>query len=505
MPDTAPRPGATEPVLAVVARARELAARIGPAELQGADEGARLQEAVELVLGVLADLPDSAKPTASRVLWRAGQYAAADSLGDLAALGRYAATHGEPVQLLHQLPKAATDADRLELIHQHRLWAQDLEAAAAKAPIERPARTGPRDKLRLGLFSSDLRHHVVAFFAQPLFQHLDPRFELYAYSAWRGAPDVAQQWLAGRTAAFRILPEDDRAAAELIAADDLDLLVEMGGPTSLTRPGVLAYQPARRQASWLGYPHSLGLSAMDYFVADPWLVPRRRELLLEQPLLMPDAWVCLAPAAFQAEPAPAPEPPVARHGYVTFGTANDPYQFSPRLLAAWARVVAAVPGSRFMIVRPEAGAPVFREAIARHFAAEGVSADRLDFRPVRGGVNALYAEIDIALDTFPLTGGATTCDALWMGVPTVSLIGEAPYERLSASLLANAGLEDLVATTEADFQRIAVALAADPARLGELRRTLRERIRSRPLGQADRFAADFYELMARTIAADQAR
>ena len=504
MSDTTARPPATDPVMAVVARARELAARLGPAELQGADEGARLQAAVELVLGVLPDLPEPARPTASRILWRAGQYEAANGLGDLTSLGRYAATHGEPVQLLHQLPKVASDADRLELIHQHRLWAQGLEAIAAAHPIERPARA-PRDKLRLGLFSSDLRHHVVAFFAQPLFQHLDPRFELYAYSAWRGDPDVAQQWLASRTAAFRILPEDDRAAAQMIAADDLDLLVEMGGPTSLSRPGVLAYKPARRQASWLGYPHSLGLSAIDYFVADPVVAPPRCEFLLEAPLLMPDAWVCLAPAAFQAEPAPVPEAPAARNGCLTFGTANDPYKFSPRLLAAWARVVAAVPGSRFMIVRPEAGAPVFREAIARAFAAEGVGADRLDFRPVRGGVRALYAQIDIALDTFPLTGGATTCDALWMGAPTVSLIGPAPCERLSASLLTAAGLGDLVAGSETEFQAIAVALAADTARLTEIRRTLRGSIRSRPLGQADRFAADFYDLMARTIGADQAR
>jgi predicted O-linked N-acetylglucosamine transferase (SPINDLY family) len=261
----------------------------------------------------------------------------------------------------------------------------------------------------------------------------------------------------------------------------------------------VAFKPARRQASWLGYPHSLGLAAIDHFVADPYLVPPRRELLLEEPLLMPASWICMAPAAFPDEPRPAPEPPMSRNGHVTFGTANNTYKFNPRLLNTWAKVLAAVPGSRFMIVRPEVGAPSLQANIARHFAAEGVAADRLEFVAQRGNIRPLYAEIDIALDTFPLTGGTTTCDALWMGVPTVSLVGEAVFERLSWSILSNAGLAELCATTVEDFIRLAVALAGQPERLAELRRTLRERIAARPLGQPERFAHDFYDLMARAV------
>jgi predicted O-linked N-acetylglucosamine transferase (SPINDLY family) len=351
----------------------------------------------------------------------------------------------------------------------------------------------------LGFLSSDLRHHVVAFFVQPLFEFLDPRFQLYIYSSYPGAPDVVQPWFEGRAAAVRKLPADDSDAAAIIADDNLDLLIDLGGPTSFNRPGLLAYRPARQQASWLGYPHSMGFSTIDYMIVDPRLRPARPDLLIERPLELPHSWVCLAPAAFQARPEPAPGP-TERAGVITFGTANDPYKYTPHVLRTWARVVAAVPGARFMIIRPEAGAPAFQDNIADFFAEQGVARDRLDFRPSRGAIRPFYAGIDIALDTFPVTGGTTTCDALWMGVPTVTLVGEALHERLSWSLLSGLGLADLGATTVEGYVAAAVALAGDRARLRDLRRNLRDDILAAPLGQPRRFAADFYDLMARTVA-----
>jgi predicted O-linked N-acetylglucosamine transferase (SPINDLY family) len=161
--------------------------------------------------------------------------------------------------------------------------------------------------------------------------------------------------------------------------------------------------------------------------------------------------------------------------------------------------VAAVPGSRFAFVRPEGGSQAFRERVLAAFAAEGVAAERVIFHAVRGGHMALYGEIDITLDTFPLTGGTTTVEALWMGVPVVSLKGPATFERLSWSILANAGLGDLAADDMADFERIALALAADRDRRAELRRTLRERIRQSPLGRSEDFAADFYAMVEAAV------
>ena len=138
----------------------------------------------------------------------------------------------------------------------------------------------------------------------------------------------------------------------------------------------------------------------------------------------------------------------------------------------------------------------------RFGCAEGIAADRLEFRAVRGKHMPHYNDIDITLDTFPQTGGTTTCEALWMGVPTVTLVGEALFERLSYSILHNAGLGDLCATSPGQFIDIAVALAANGDRIQALRTGLRDQIRASPLGQTEQFARDFYDLIARTVAAD---
>jgi len=223
--------------------------------------------------------------------------------------------------------------------------------------------------------------------------------------------------------------------------------------------------------------------------------------MLERRLAVPDCWICMAPAAFGDEPSEAPAPPAVANGHVTFGTANDPYKITPQALAAWARVLLATPGSRFLFLRPEGGSPTFRANMTRHFIEAGVSPERVQFKVVRGGVRPAYAAMDIALDTFPVTGGTTTCDALWMGVPTVTLSGPALHERLSLSILSNAGLGDLAADDLDGYTRIAADLAADVPRLAALRQGMRQRIRAHPLGQPQKFAAAFYGTIARALTA----
>lgn len=461
-------------------------------------EGANLEAAAQLILEALPRLPMSASAVAGQILWAAGFYDEAESFGSFAEIGRYWAQNGAPAALLQQFAKVDGDADRLELLAQHRLWAARAEAAAAARPIARPARGGG-EKLRLGFLSSDLRDHVVARFLRPVLEHADPRFELFGYSGYPGPPDAQAQWIAGRLAAYRRLPPDNREAAALVAADGLDMLIDLGGTTEHNRPAVLAWKPAPVQASWLGYMHSVGLSTIDYLIGDPRIMPPRRELIVETPLLMPETCYCLDAVGFPEGVAVDPTPPVVRNGYVTFGTANNPYKYSPRMLRAWAQAVAATPGSRFLFVRSENGSPSFRRNMAQRFAEAGVGADRLAFPILEGDHWAHYNAIDIALDTFPQTGGTTTCDALWMGVPTVSLRGEAYYERISYSLLGAVGLEDLVAGDVEGFVATATALAADVPRLAGLRAGLRDRIRQSPVGQPERFARDFYALIAGAI------
>ena len=403
------------------------------------------------------------------------------------------------VGALHaQLGRVRTMQDRLTLVDCHRQWGKRYEMKPVPLRTARgPA--GPR--IRVGFVSSDLRHHPVSYFALPIFEHYDrERFELFAYSFHPGAPDAVQRDIAGRIAGFRRMPNmPERDIALQIADDNLDILFELGGSTHLNRLEVMAHQPAPVQVSWLGYPHSSGLSRIGHILVDPYLKPPDPRLLLERPFEMPSSWVSLGRLGFADHPILSGLPE-AREGRLTFGTMNNPYKYAPEAIALWARVLQRVPGSRFLMVRPEAGVATFREAMERAFARHGIAADRLAYAAVRGQHMAHYNSIDIALDTLPQTGGTTTCECLWMGVPTVSLVGPAFFERLSYSNLVNAGLKDLAVDTPDAYVDAAVALAADVQRRRDLREGLRATIRRSPLGDTRRWVQDFETLIERTLA-----
>jgi predicted O-linked N-acetylglucosamine transferase (SPINDLY family) len=292
------------------------------------------------------------------------------------------------------------------------------------------------------------------------------------------------------------MPERD--IAQRIADDRLDILFELGGSTHLNRLEVMAHQPAPVQVSWLGYPHSSGLSRISHILVDPYLKPSDPRLLLERPFEMPSSWVSLGRLGFIDHPI-LPELPEERARRLTFGTMNNPYKYAPEAIALWARVLQRVPGSRFLMVRPEAGVGTFREGMARAFARHGIAADRLAYAAVRGRHMAHYNDIDIALDTLPQTGGTTTCESLWMGVPTVSLVGPAFFERLSFSNLANAGLRDLAVDTPDAYVDAAVALAADVERRRALRHGLRQTMRHSPLGDARAWVRDLEAVIVQTL------
>ena len=396
-----------------------------------------------------------------------------------------------------QLGRVRTMQDRLTLMDCHRQWGARYEATAT--PL-RPHRAPPGARIRVGFMSSDLRHHPVSYFAQPIFDHYNrDRFDLFAYSFHPGEADAVQQQIAEQVSAFRVMPNmPEREIARRIADDRLDILFELGGSTHLNRLEVMAHQPAPIQVSWLGYPHSSGLSRIGHILVDPYLRPPDPRLLLEQPFEMPSSWVSLGRLGFTDHPI-QPGLPEERAGRLTFGTMNNPYKFAPEAIALWARVLQRVPGSRFLIVRPEAGVVMFRANMARAFARHGIAPDRLAYAAVRGQHMGLYNAIDIALDTLPQTGGTTTCECLWMGVPTVSLVGPAFFERLSFSNLANAGLRDLAVDTPDAYVEAAVALAADVERRRALRLGLRETIRQSPLGDSRGWVRDFEALTMRVL------
>ncbi|MET0294902.1 MAG: tetratricopeptide repeat protein [Phenylobacterium sp.] len=437
----------------------------------------------------------------TEVLIRVCAFEERDRLAPFEEVGRRWASGGMHAALLAQLARSETPADRRELIHQHKLWGEQAQAAAARAPIRRPPRRAPDGKIRVGFMSSDLRAHPVAYFALPLFEFYDrQRFELYCYSFYQGQEDGIQKAITGAVKAFRWHPDiSDRDAAQMIADDQLDILIELGGSTHMNKLNVMAFHPAEKLASWVGYPHSAGPTAIDHIVLDPHLVPDDPALLIETPLVMPHSWLALGRTFSERHEINTESLASDRNGFITFGTANNPHKYSERLIRTWARVVAAVPGSKFAFIRPEGDTPSFRANIERYFAAEGVSADRIVFHTVRGAHMPFYNEVDVTLDPFPLTGGTSTCEALWMGAPVVNLRGEALFERLSYSILSNVGLGHHSVEDIDGYIDLAVRLAADREQRMELRRTLRDRIKASPLGQQETFARDFYEMIAGAV------
>ena len=469
------------------------------------DEGANIQEAYDSLTEAmkLGPLPPEDLFIGRQVALRVGDYALLDSISNFRDFGRYLARSGSHGPFLQHLGRVATPEDRYELLDQHRDWGRRVEERARRNPITRPAPRAKNGRIRLGFMSSDLRNHPVGYFALPLFQHLDrERFDVFCYSFYTGKEDRLQRYIASQVSMFRWVKSiSDRDAAQMAANDQLDILIELGGSTHMNKLDVMAWRPAPMQASWLGYPHSAGLESIDYLMVDPYMTPPDPKLMIEKPMTMPHTWLCLGEGQFRDEHQINPITPEERNGFLTFGTANNPHKYGREMLRTWARVVASVPNSRFLWVRPEGGARSFREHMLAIFAEEGVAPERVRFEAVRGAHMPFYNEIDIALDTFPLTGGTTTCETLWMGVPVVSLVGEALFERLSYSILSNAGLGDLTTHTRDDYVAAAVKLAGDPARRMTLRATLRDQIKASPLYAHKQFARDFYDLVAWTVQA----
>jgi predicted O-linked N-acetylglucosamine transferase (SPINDLY family) len=404
--------------------------------------------------------------------------------------------------LHYELGQVDSLEDRIRIVEWHRDWGRREQSTIRQ--VQRPARPaihGER-KLRVGFLSSDLRNHPVTYFALPLLEQYDrDRVQVFCYSFYEGQKDQVQGFIESKVDAFRWWPRKPSAeVAEGIAEDELDILFELGGSTAMNKLEVMAYRPARIGASWLGYPHSAGLETIDYILTDPYIRPADPRLLIEKAFEMPDSWVALGRLGFHDRVQILDGLPEERRGALTFGTMNNPYKYTPKCLDAWAAVLRAVPGSRFLFVRPEASGESFMANARAIFAARDVDPARLEFVGVRGQHLPHYNSIDIALDSFPHVGGTTTCETLWMGVPTVTLAGPGFPERLSYSNLSNAGLGDLCAFTAEAFVEKAVALAEDRARRRQLRAGLREMIRKRPLGDAQRFVDAFFAKCAEVCA-----
>ena len=372
----------------------------------------------------------------------------------------------------------------------HREYHRRHAAALSRLQLPHANERDPDRRLKVGYISPDFRAHACAFFLAPLFAHHDrTRVEVYAY-AEVAHPDAVTARLRGLVPHWRsTVGLSDEQVAALIRADGIDVLVDLAGHTANSRLLALARKPAPVQLTYLGYPATTGLETMDYRLTDGRAEPAglSERYYTEKLVRLPHSLWCYQPFADMPE---VTELPALGRGYLTFGSFNNFAKIGPRVVALWAEVLRAVPTSRLVMVTVPAGET--QAELRQRFADHGIEPDRLELhdRLGREAYLRLFGEVDVALDPFPCNGGTTTCDALWMGLPVVALVGTTFLSRASYSVLAAAGLEFLAAPTPADYVALCVRLEAEREALAGLRAGLRAQLSASPLLDAPGFAHD---------------
>ena len=374
------------------------------------------------------------------------------------------------------------------ILAEHRAWG---ERHARGIAIEAHSNDrSPGRRLKIGYVSADFRRHPVGYFILPLLEkHDHAKFEIFCYSSVR-APDAVTERAKQSSDVWRnILGVGDAEAARRIREDRIDILVDLAGHTSYGRLPVFARKPAPVQVTYLGYPNTTGMGAMDYrltdAVADP---PGMTDAMNVEKLwrLTGCAW-CYEPREELAEIEPK------KSGALTFGSFNAFAKVNSPLVELWAELLKRTPGSRLLLKSAGAGEASSQRLVREMFARFGIAEDRIEMLGQTANAREhleQYNRVDVALDTYPYHGTTTTCEALWMGVPVVSLAGQTHVSRVGASLLHSVGLPELVAKDRAEYVRIATEWAGDVARRAEFRKSIRARMGGSRLMDAKAFAAD---------------
>lgn len=374
-----------------------------------------------------------------------------------------------------------------DLLAEARRWnARHARPLAARA-LPHDNDRSPERRLRIGYVSPDFKDHVLSRFTIPVLQNHDHRrVEIHCYSS---ADQASRETALIRRCADvwrEVAALDDAALAEVIRRDRIDILVDLTMHMVGRRLLTFARRPAPVQLCWLAYPGTTGLETMDYRLSDPFLDPvdGGTQNYSEETIRLPDTFWCYDPLTDVPEVSPLP---ALANGRITFGCLNHFRKVNDGVLRLWARVLSSVPESHLVLVAPEGSA---RTRLLSFFEAAGIERNRLGFvgRCARLDYLARYQSIDICLDTFPYNGHTTSLDALWMGVPTVTLVGETVVGRGGVCQALNVGLPELIATTPDEYVRVASALASDLEHLSGLRRTLRARLTQSPLMDGPRFA-----------------
>ena len=358
--------------------------------------------------------------------------------------------------------------------------------------------------LRIGFVSPDFGRHPVGYFSIRAFENFDNQaVESYCYLDRHHFDQMTERFRKAATVCRHVGGLSDSELAECIRADQLDILVDLAGHTSNNRMLTFARKPAPIQMTWLGHEGTTGLRTIDYLIADQYTVPVQFEkFYTERVLRLTKGYICYDP------PESAPdisELPALSTGLIRFASFNNLAKINAKVIATWADILRCVPNSRLVLKYRGLGEASMREYLTSQFAAQGIDASRLELLPPSSYAEylATYHQVDIALDPFPFGGGITTCDALWMGLPVVTVCEATFASRHSMSHIMCAGMEETVARDLDDYIRIAVELANDLPRLSQLRRTMRERIARGSLCDGQAFARDLEDLFRRAWRANQ--
>lgn len=399
----------------------------------------------------------------------------------LALAPQDAEAYGNLVALLNYVPGRSAK----EIYAEHREFARRFSPRAEPAPHAN--HRDPERKLRVGYVSGDFRDHSVAFFIEPvLASHDRDLFDVVCYYNFARTDPVTERLKSLVSAWRNIAMLSDDVLAQVVRDDSIDILVDLSGHTAYNRLLAFARKPAPVQATWLGYLNTTGLDSMDYRITDARACPPGPldELHSEELLRLPDSQWCYRPAGGAPRIAAMP---AGRGGGVTFGALTNLAKISAATIDLWSRLLLKAPQSRLRLGGK--GMSAVESTIRSRFARNGIAADRVELAghgPFQEYL-ASHSAIDIILDTFPYTGGTTTCHALWMGVPVVTLVGDTATSRGGASILSAVGLQDLIAESPESYVEIAAELAADLGRLEKLRSGMRKRIKSSALMDEPRF------------------
>lgn len=378
-------------------------------------------------------------------------------------------------------------ADPGDVLAEHRRWASRHEANAPRFPTA--VDPDPDRRLRIGYVSPNFSQHMVASFVEPILAHHDlSQVEVIAY-AEEVVRDATTERLRSMTHGWRATNGlTDHQVAKCVWDDRVDILVDLAGHTGYNRLGAFAYKPAPIQVTYLGYPNTTGLSTIDYRLTDAVADPPGEPAWYSETLYrLPGCFCCYRP---WPDAPPVSPLPAARNGYVTFGSLHDLAKLNEGVFDLWRSVLINAPGSRMLVFRHTLRGQTVDD-VKRWIAGEswGIAEDRVEFRhePGERGFLGVYDDVDILLDCLPWSGHVTTCEALWQGVPVLTLRGDRHAGRLSTTVLATLGMNDWIADTAERFRLAAFRRANDKATLMELRSSLRERIRLSPLCDAASF------------------